>query len=252
MPDPASQPPSVVAAAPERAGVWEDFIDIFYAPSAVFARRAGGSVWPPLLVVTLAVGALVYLNSGVLQPVMDAEFDRAMAQVMRSNPRFTPEMADRFRPMFERFGQLAGFVFVPLSIVATGTVLWLAGKLFEARQTYRAAMVVAGYAFVPRILEAVLNGVQGLVLDPAALNGRWRLTFGVGRFLDPDTTAPLVLALLGRLDVFTIWVTLLLAIGLAVTGGIGRTRAFGAAALVWAAGALPGVMQALRGAAGPR
>src|SRR5688500_7351713 len=46
----------ISSPVPEKAGVWEDFIDIFYAPSSVFARRANASVWPPLLVVTLLVG----------------------------------------------------------------------------------------------------------------------------------------------------------------------------------------------------
>ena len=41
------------AAAP-RVGIWEDFIDIFYAPSAVFSRRENGNVFIPLAVVTIA------------------------------------------------------------------------------------------------------------------------------------------------------------------------------------------------------
>src|SRR5213080_4058623 len=90
---------SVAAASSAgRAGMWEDFIDIFYAPSQVFARRgASGSVWIPLLVVTVALSALVYVNSGVLEPMLSAEFDRGMAAAMKSNPRLTPEMVDMSR-----------------------------------------------------------------------------------------------------------------------------------------------------------
>jgi hypothetical protein len=230
----------------ERTAVWEDFIDILYAPSQVFARRAQGNFWIPLFVVTLAIGALFYMNSGVLQPVMDAEFDRGMAAAMRQNPRLTPEMADSFRQTGMRITQIAGFVFVPIAILMTGTAVWLLGKLFEAKQAYRAAIVVAAYAYVPKILEAVLHGLQGLVLDPAALDGRFRISLGIGRFLDPNTSSPILLAVLGRIDVFTIWVTVLLAIGLSVTGGISRSRAFLAAPLIWALGAIPLVLQALR------
>ena len=56
----------------------------------------------------------------------------------------------------------------------------------------------------------------------------------------------ILLALFGRVDVFTIWITILLAIGLSATGGISRSRAAMAAALVWLAGALPALSQALR------
>jgi hypothetical protein len=230
----------------ERSAVWEDFIDIFYAPSVVFARRARGNFWIPFFVVTLVIGALFYLNSGVLQPVMDGEFNRAMAAAMRSNPRLTPEMADRFRQTGVRLAQVAGFLIVPIAIFLTGTAVWLIGKLFESKQTYQAALVVAAYSWVPKILEAVLNGLQGLFLDPSQLNGRFRLTLGLGRFFDPDTTSPIFLGSIGRIDVFTIWVTILLAIGLSVTGGISRSRAALAAPLIWAAGALPILFQALR------
>jgi VanZ family protein len=106
--------------------------------------------------------------------------------------------------------------------------------------------MVAAYAYVPRILENILNGVQGLLMDPASLDGRYRLSLGVGRFLDPNTTSPMLLALLGRVDVFTIWVTVLLAIGLAVTGKIPRSKAAIAAVLVWIIGALPAVLGAAR------
>ena len=116
----------------------------------------------------------------------------------------------------------------------------------EARQAYRTALVVAAYSYVPKIVESVLQGAQGLFLDPAQLNGRYRLTLGVGRFFDPDSTSQLLLAIVGRIDVFTIWVTILLAIGLSVTGGISRSRAFLAAPLIWAVGAVPSVLQALR------
>jgi hypothetical protein len=230
----------------ERAALWEDFIDIFYAPSQVFARRAQGSVWVPLVVLTIAMTALVYVNSGVLESVMSGEFDRGMAAAIKSNPRITPEMVDRMRSVGLRVGQFGG-LFTPIGVLLTGTLVWLIGKLFEAKQTYHSAMVVASYAFMPRIVEGLLNGLQGLFLDPAQLNGRFRLTLGIGRFFDPDTTSPLLLGLIGRIDVFTIWVTVLLAIGLSVTGGISRSRAFLAAPLIWAIGALPLVVQAMRG-----
>jgi hypothetical protein len=54
-----------------------------------------------------------------------------------------------------------------------------------------------------------------------------------------------VLALLGRLDVFTIWVTILLAIGLSVTGKISRNKAAIAGVVVWLLGALPQIAQGL-------
>jgi len=182
----------------------------------------------------------------VLQPVMDAEFSRGAAAAMKKNPAITAEMMAKSRPIGEAIAKYGAIVFVPVGMFLTGLVLWICGKFADAKESLAAAIMVAAYAFVPRILEAVLAGVQGLLLDPASLDGRFRLSLGVGRFLDPNTASPLLLALVGRVDVFTIWVTVLLAIGLSVTGKIPRSRAAMVAVIVWILGALPQLLGALR------
>ena len=229
-----------------RAAIWEDFVDIFYAPSAVFRRREHGSVFVPLMVVTLLTGAIFFLNSGALSPLFDAEFDRQMAAAMRSNPNIPPEAVERMRGFASRVGQVGVFLFLPLAILCTGLVAWLAGKLVDATQSIHTALVVAAYSFTPRALEGVINGVQALLLDPSQFNGRFRITFGPGRFLDPDTASPLLIAIVGRLDLFTLWITVLIAVGLCVTGRIPMRRAAIAAAIVWVVGGLPLIFQAMR------
>ena len=244
---PTSSPAPAGATTPATsASWWEDFIDIFYAPSQVFARRENSGFGIPMLVVTVLVALIAIANSGVMQPIMDAEFARATAAAMKKNPQVTAEMMAKGRPFADALAKYGAFIVVPVGIFLTGLVLWVVGKFFDAKQTLGAAIMVASYAFVPRIIEGVLNGVQGLLLDPATLNGRFRLSLGLGRFLDPDTASPVMLALLGRVDVFTIWVTVLLVIGLAVTGKIPRSRAAIAGVFVWVIGALPALLGALR------
>lgn len=233
------------AAATEKASVWEDFLDIFYAPASVFARREHGSFWIPMLVVTVTLGVLFFVNMGVIEPIMDAEMRRGMA-AMANDPRMTPEMIEQGRGVGMAIAKVGAFIGIPFAILLIAAALYFMGKVVGAKQTWHAALVVAAYAYVPRIIESVLVGVQGFFMDPSQLDGRYRVSLGIGRFLDPDTASPLLIALVGRLDVFTIWVTVLLAIGLAVTGRISRSNAAIAAALVWVLGALPGLLQALR------
>jgi hypothetical protein len=245
----ASAPGDGFDAAPvpvKSASRWEDFIDIFYAPSSVYARRANSGFGIPMLVVTVLVGVIALANMGVMQPIMDAEFARGAAAAMKKNPQITPEMMEKGRAIGETFAKIGAFVFIPIAMFLTGLALWIVGKFFDAKESLAAAIMVAAYAYVPRIVESILNGVQGLMMDPASLDGRYRLSLGLGRFLDPDTASPMLLALLGRVDVFTIWVTVLLAIGLAVTGRIPRSKAALAALIVWIIGALPAVLGAAR------
>jgi hypothetical protein len=235
------------AATPPRASIWEDFIDIFYAPSAVFRRRENGNFFIPLAVITILCGVLFTLNAGIMQPMFDAEFDRQMSMAMRQNPNLQPEMVERMRGFSMRLQQIGIFIFMPLAMFGVGVTTWLAGKLVNAKQTFRAALVVGAYCYAPRIIDSVLMGIQGRLIDPAEFDGRFRLSFGVGRFLDPDEVSPLLLAVVGRIDLITIWITVLIAIGLAVTGRIPLRKAAIAAAIVWFVGGLPLIIPALRG-----
>ena len=228
------------------ASRWEDFMDIFYAPASVFARRASSGFGIPMLVVTLLVGLIFVANMGVMQPVMDAEFARTTAAAMKKNPQVTAEQMAQFRAIGEKFGAVFAFVGMPVAIFCIGLMLWIAGKFVDAKQTLAAALMVASYAYLPRVIEGIVTGVQGLFMDPASMTGRLSVTLGVGRFLDPDVASPLLLAIVGRLDVFTIWVTVLLAIGLSVTGNISRQKAAIAAVVVWMLGALPVLLPALQ------
>jgi hypothetical protein len=233
-------------AAAKPASRWEDFVDIFYAPSSVFARREHSGFGIPLLVCTVLIGVISVANMGVLQPILDAEFGRNMAAAMKANPNLTAESMQKMRGVGESIAKIGSFIGTPIAIFFVGLFLWVAGKLVGARTTLAAALMVAAYAWVIRVVQSVLYGVEGLLMDPAALNGQYRLSFSPARFLDPDVASPLLIAVLGRFDIFTIWVTVLLGIGLAVTGKISRQKAFLAAALVWLLGGLPAILQAAR------
>ena len=239
-PDSTSAPPP----KPEKATLLDDFMDIFYAPSSVFARRANSGFWLPLLIISVLIGVIFIANRDLMEPIMEAEMSRAMTKA--GGQQLTPEQLEAGRKIGGIFSTVGAFLFTPIGIFLLGLVVWLVGKFFDAKQTLNAAIAVATFSYVPRVVEGVVNRVQGLFVDPSTLNSRYSLTLGLGRFFDADTASPMLLALIGRIDLFTIWVTVLVAIGLAVTGKIPRGRAAIAAAVVWLVGALPGVAGALR------
>ena len=239
---------SATAPAPTKSSVWEDFVDIFYAPSEVFARRRDARFGLALLVLTVVLTLLYWLSQTHLAPMYDAEFDRQMQAAMRDNPQMTPEMAEQMRG-FQRFGVLFVLVGTPILVVVSGLVLWLVGKLFDSAQTVGLALMVATYAQFPRIIDWILRNVQGALLSPESVEPKYGVSLSLARLLDQASASPVLYELAARVDVFTIWVTVLLAIGLHVTGRISKGRAFAAAAIVWLVGALPAVLGAMRTAA---
>lgn len=78
-----------------------------------------------------------------------------------------------------------------------------------------------------------------------ALDGQFSLSLGAARFLDPDTSSPRLLVFLRPLDLFSLWVSALIAIGLSVTGGITLGRAAIGAAAVSVVNVLPRLPGAL-------
>lgn len=237
-----SAPP--VPAKP--ASLWEDFIDIFVSPSEVFERRRASGFFVPLLVFAIVTVVITIIGRDAMQPIIDSEFTRGMAAAARKNPQITQAQMEGPRAFMEKLTPVLIGLGAFISPMIVGVVLWLAGKLVEAKEDIGAACMIATYAFFPRILDTLLRVVQAFLLDPSSLNGQYRVTLSAARFLDPDTASPVMVALLGRIDLFTIWVTILLAIGLSVVARIPRSRAAIAAVIVWIIGSLPIVLGALR------
>ncbi|HXF24287.1 MAG TPA: Yip1 family protein [Gemmatimonadaceae bacterium] len=228
------------------ASLWEDFIDIFVSPSEVFARRRDSGFFVPLLVFVVLTVAIAVVGHSALQPIFDSEFTRGMAAAAKKNPQLTDAQIQTSRAFAEKLTPVLvgiGAIIMPLLV---GVILWIVGKFVDAKESVGAACMIACYAFIPRILDSLLRVVQAFVMDPASLNGQYRVSLSAARFLDPDVASPVLVGLLSRIDLFTIWVTVLLAIGLSVVARIPRQKAAIAAIIVWVIGALPALLQALR------
>lgn len=241
----SESPAAAATSASPQPSFWEDVIDIFFQPAAVFRREQNRSVWPPLLFVAIAIGVIFFVTFNTLQPIFDAEFARTTAKAMANNPRITPEMMGKARNFNVSVARYVVAVVMLFTMVVLGSITWLVGKLFGSEQTYHAGLVVGAWSYMPRVVGAVLAGVQGLIMDPSALNSQLAISLGPARFLDVDTANPILYQLLGRFDLITLWVTVLIGIGVYVTGKIGKGQATAVAIIVWVLGGLPAIRQAL-------
>jgi hypothetical protein len=243
----ASSMTESTAAAPSKpaqSSFWEDVIDIFFQPADVFRRRENRSVWPPMLFVSISIGIIFFATFNTLEPIFAAEFTRRTAKVLASNPQVTQDLLDKQRAIGENFTRYGISVVMLVTMFILGVIAWLLGKVVGSKQTFQAALVVAAWSYMPRVIGAVLGGVQGLLMDPAKLTGQLAISLSPARFMDPDATNPVLYQFLGRLDLITIWVTVLLAIGLYVTGKVTKERAVIFGILIWLVGSLPAIQQA--------
>ena len=235
-----------VAPSTEKAGVIEDFVDIFISPAAVYERRRDTSAWLPLIVVTVVL-ALAYLSTmGAMQPIMDAEYERGVKAMLESDSRFTREQMDQGRAFGEA---IAKFMFVagaPLAIFFCGLGLMLTSKLVDAKLALGTGVMIAAWAFVPRILGAVATAIQLQLMRPESLHGMYSISVGPARFMDPNTVSPMLVAIAGRFDLFILWTTALLGIGCSVVGRVSRFNGMLAAMAVWVLGTFLALYGAIR------
>ena len=224
---------ATASPSPSSAGLWEDFIDILYQPSAVFDRRREGKFGMALLAIVILTTVLFFALRNGLAPVMDAEMAKQAAAMAAKNPQITPEQIAASQGMMEKFAVVGYVIFVPVGIVIIAALLWLAGKVVDAKVAFAAAMMIATYSWFPRIIEMIINAVQGLLLSPESINSRYSVQLGPARFLDSASTSPVLLTFLGGIDLFTIWTTALMAIGLSVVARVPRSRGVIAAVAIW-------------------
>ena len=235
---------ATASPTPEKAGIWEDFIDIFMQPAQVFERRREGKFGLALLVLVIVSGVLFLALRNGIAPIMDAEMAKAAAAMAAKNPNITADQIAAQQGMMEKFAVIGYVLFMPIGIVIAAILLWLAAKAVSASVAFAVAMMIATYSQFPRVVEMIINAIQGLLLAPESITSRYSVQIGPARFLD-TTANPVLLTILGGLDLFTIWVTVLLAIGISVVARVPRSKGAIAAGIVWVLGLLIPLYQAL-------
>jgi hypothetical protein len=240
-------PDAAMPPKPEKSSLFEDFIDIFHAPSRVFARNAESSFWGPLLVVAVVSALFAFVNRDVFTAMMEAEGARALEQVRAKNPQVTAEQLESMRGMQTNVGMFFAYVGTPIVIFVVGLLAWIVAKLVSARITYSQAVLIVSFAWVPRLVQGLVNTIQKLVLDTTNITSMHSFGLSPARFMDAESTPKALLALAGRFDLFTIWLTILIGIGIAVIGKVPRSKGYIAAAILFVLGSLFTVVPALVG-----
>jgi hypothetical protein len=152
----------------------------------------------------------------------------------------TTAQIDQMRRISMIAGVAGTAVTLPVAAIVSGLVLSGLGGLAGVRLPVRAAILVAVWSGFPRVWAMVVTMLQGSLLEPVRMTD---LSLGPARFLDADAS-PVLVGLLSRLDIFTVWAVVLAAIGVMVIGGASRGKAVALAVAVWVVGSIPVVLGA--------
>lgn len=230
------------AAPVEKATVVEDFVDVFYAPSKVFERRREGQFGIALLLLVILVAVLFFATRAVMEPVYDATMEQSIQAQLRANPNMPPEAVAAMRSFGGIGIAVSAVLGAPLFVLGTGLLVFFVARLFDLKPTFTQAATIATFANVPRFLLGTLAVAAQAFLLPASdtPRGMFQLAVGPARFADPDASTRL-LGFLMRFELFTLWATVLIGIGVATVCRTSRKNGMLVAALVWFVATLTGV-----------
>ena len=229
---------STTATPAKSGGLFDDLLEIFTSPAAVFDRSRQRSPWGYALVMALLTLVLVYATKNLVMPWMDAQTDVAI-KIAAAKGKPIPEAAVGQMRRFSEWGLIIG---APVAALAgpfiSAIFLWFGAKLAKASLGYRQAAFVAALAGVPKVLALLVMAALALVLPAADARGMADLALGASRFVDPVTTSPVLLGLLGLIDVFRLWELALTAIGIAAVARVSRGTGWAVALIGLACGAI--------------
>ena len=240
--------PEMVSTAPaSQPSVMDDIIEIFYAPSQVFARRRDNPrFWAAFFILSILFALGVWVMMKNLSSVMDAQFAKQSAEALRKNPQLTQEQLDRGRQIGQMVAPIFGIIGAVISTLVLGVAVWLVGKLFDSKADVSQGVMIATFASFPKIIDLILVAILSLTVGNGNITSMTAAGPSLAR-LAPAGSAPLVLGVLSRFSIGIIWATILIAIGLQVVGRIAKGRAYAAAFVLWLLGTAITVLGALRG-----
>jgi hypothetical protein len=238
--------PTAAAAPQQKSSIFDDLVEITFAPAQVFARRVTSGFGTAFFILWILMSGVLFASRPVFEPVMQAEMAKAREKMAQQNPNLTADQAAIGEKVAGFIGVAIVFVSPPILMLVLGLLVWIVARMFGGAVNAGQGMLIGTLAYVPRFLGSVAVLALSFVTDSSKVTSAAQLTLSPARFMDPATSGLTVLSLVSRLDVTVLWGTAVIAIGYATIGKMEKGKAWGAAIALWVLGAVPVLLSALR------
>ena len=206
-------------------------INVFFEPKKAFADIAQRPRWVVPLLITIVFGAgYIYLFNKHIG------WETYLHRLFDTNPqvqRLPAEQRERVFAMQLRVvpitSMAAAVVFPPVVfLLGAAITLGIVKGLMGAPIRFKQAFAVFAYAWLPRSIYSLLSAVVMYVTPhPEDFDLQNGFFSNPGAFMDPMTANKFLRSVASNLDVFVIWILLLIATGLKAAGG--KKLSFGGA-----------------------
>lgn len=218
---PIPAPDAALAAEP--MSEFDRLLGVLFDPQPAFADVAARPVrwWVPLLLLTVLAMAVTHFYT------QRVGWERFFRHQMETNPRAAERIpADRreevIRQQAEITSKFAYFstllAWPVITLVVAGVFLFVFNILLGSELTFRNVYAATCYAQLPHLLGGLVALALLFVKDPADYDLENPVASNIGAFLNPNSFPRWALTLGSAIDVFSIWVLVLLATGFAAAG----------------------------------
>jgi hypothetical protein len=234
------QPETAPALDPQAAGMGEfsRITGIFFEPGKSFADVAARPRWiaPLVLIVLVSMAFMIlYTQRGGWRVMMEQQ----MANSSRST-QMTPEQREQGIEIGVKYASLSAYVtpiLVPVTfLIIAGVLTGITALILSAPIRFSQVFAIVCYANLPGVIRGILILVVLQMKNIADFDLNNPLMFNPGYFMDPKESSKFVYSLATSLDLFSLWVILLTAVGLKAAAGkkLSFGGAFFAVVLPWA------------------
>lgn len=211
---------------------------VLVQPGATFRSIAARPSWvAPLVLMALITTALGYLVASRI------DFEQSLrAQNEKSGGQMSAEQLDERAETVKKvtpiLALVQGLVGAPAFYLVVALLFWVAFKLLGSELTYKASLATTLHALLPTAIAALLAipviWNRASFTPDEARSGAF-LASNLA-YLAPEGTGRVATALLGSVDLFSIWAIILLVIGYRIVARVSRTAAVGVVLAIWLLG----------------
>lgn len=226
-------------SVPAPMGEFSRIMGVFFEPKKTFGDIAQRPRWlVPMLISIVSGFLLIYLFTTHVgwEPMLRRAFD-TNSRVQQLTPEQRQNAFNlqlRIVPIFSYIAAVVGPALIYL--IGGGIILGIVKALLGVPMRFAQVFAVMAYSSLPRVIYVALSIVVLFLKNPEDFDIQNSFASNPGAFMDPTASSKFLYTLASALDVFTIWVILLVATGLKAAGGkrISFGGALFAVVLPWA------------------
>lgn len=224
---------SAAAAPPEekRSNPFSRIAGVFFSPSQTFADIARRPDWvvPVLVLLVVSYGAIFVMANKV-------DFTAAMRESMEQQ-HLSPDQQERAMRIGGVVAKSILYIAPFLGIgglVIAAALLFLGLRMVGGQLTFLQSMAVTAYAWMPHALAGILAIVIGMTKKTITPEEMQYLVHSNPAFLVHMKDNPILFNFLTGMDLFSIWVIILLTIGFSIAARVSKVKAFAVVFTLWA------------------